>query len=1000
MQVPQFDGRRALETPDPAAFARFLEHLRSLSGAGPQELERDGLAGLLLIASDGIWVGVDEVVDLESRGKALTVVPGWLDDGRYDRWSPELDEHGRRMPVDRAGAALCGYQEWSARCTSSRELWPGPKIDDEGVLASTPWMFVEPAEALTRGAELVQRHTDLAIVAALWDDPAAPWLAAVHEAQALSLLVSISDPLHAVQGPTAELRAAALAEERRALLLTLGGLIGPLRPAKPRLARQARALTVLAGAVLSAGERGWIAKVAVDDRAFLGAAENEVGADGLPPAEARFGQRIAEALARSGGPPGSIVYSLAARLWGPSVSVFGHELPSDDLPVPWGSALTYPEAEGAKSEMQILQHQALRRAGTAARLWHRLFRQAVAQGDAQLAAQRFIKDARAATQAESDRSEWTSPAPVERDLRILAGLLAGMAFLGFWGWMIVRSLKGLGDGGWKTPAASAAAGLGLLVIATPAAAWERPSPHQDAMRAHAGEPHFTIDSVVGPTAEQIAARSDSSATVIGYLPYWVSPSNLPWSQLDILAYFSVEVDADGDLGSDHGWGDAAALALIDEAHAAGVDVILSATRFGGSALAPLLSSAANRANCIENLVARMIAGNGDGLDIDFEGVNLSNREDMVSFIQDLRAAMDVAQPGSLLTLATPAIDWNGSWDYDVIADNSDYLFIMGYAFAGSWSDPQPNAPLDAGGPWGTSRSLRWSAQDYVQWGGLYNADKFIMGLPLYGYDWEATSAQIGADDDGDTDVLFWDEFAALANGATLDYEPVSATPYAVWQEGSQWHQMWYEDVTSITAKAEMARDEGIGGFGFWAMNYDSGDQALWTGIQDTLETWDGDLPGDDDDDDDDSTDPGDDDDSTEPEDGPTPPVLLIEAPAAVLAGDTVQIDASGTTDPDGLGLTWSWTSVNGPAITLVGADTATPSFVAVDLGVYGVTVTVTDGEGETANGEVLIRAVPPEDADLLDPGDGCACSMTPAANGKSVGLALLCLGIVGRRRRR
>jgi len=960
LQIPQFDGQQVLETPDGAAFDRFRAHLRELSAARADELGRDELAGLLLIAADGSWAGVDQVIDLQNRQRALGLASGWLDDGRYDRWNPDLDEHGRRVPVDRAAAALCGHEAWSARCVALRELAPG--VSDK----------------VTRGAELVQRHTDLAIVASLWDDPAAPWLAAIHEAQALSLLVSISDPLHAVDGPGPELRATAEADERRTLFLTLGGLLGPLRPAETRLLQEGRALFVHAQGAVPRDDRPWLEGLAEEDRAFLGAAENELGAEGLSPAQTRFGQRIAWALARRGGPEGSMVYSLAARAL--------------------SSAPADPEASRAMNEIWLLQHRALRRAGTAARLWHRLFRQAVDSGDARATAIRFLADARAAAKAESDRATWASPPPPERDLRILVGLLAGMAFLGFWAWMVVRSLKGLGDGGWKTPAATAS--LALLVMATPASAAELLSPHQEAMRAHAGEPHFTIDSVVGPTAEQIAARSDSSATVIGYLPYWVSPSNLPWSQLDILAYFSVEVEADGDLGSDHGWGDAAALALIDEAHAAGVDVILSATRFGGSALAPLLGSATNRANCIENLVARMIAGNGDGLDIDFEGVNLSNREDMVSFIQDLRAAMDVAQPGSLLTLATPAIDWNGSWDYDVIADNSDYLFIMGYAFAGSWSDPQPNAPLDAGGPWGTSRSLRWSAQDYVQWGGLYNADKFIMGLPLYGYDWEATSDQIGADDDGDTDVLFWEDFAARASGATLDYEPVSATPYAVWQEGSQWHQMWYEDVTSITAKAQMARDEGIGGFGFWAMNYDSGDQALWTGIQDTLETWDGDLPGDDDDDDDDSTDPGDDDDSTEPEDGPTPPVLLIEAPEAVLAGATVQIDASGTTDPDGLGLTWVWTSVNGPSITLTGADTATPSFVAADLGVYGITVTVTDGEGETANGEVLIRAVPPEDADLLDPGDGCACSMTPAADSRSVVLALLCVGIVGRRRRR
>lgn len=1000
LQIPQFEGDLALETPGSEAILRFREHLRGLSLASPDELGRDELAALLLVAAEGEWDGLDTVVALGTRRDALGVVSGWLRDGRYDRWSAERDAHGRRVPADRAAAALCGHEDWSARCAALRELWPGPRTSDPSALARAPWTFVTLPQASARGAELIQRHTDLAIVASLWEDPAAPWFAAIHEAQALSLLASVAVPLNAVQGPGLELWAPAEADEARAVYTTVGGLLGPLRPARARVAREARVLSRLVHASLAARGGAWLDGAGTDDRAFLGAAEDEVGVEGLPPAEARFGLRIAQALARSGGPDGSMVYSLAARTWGASLSAVAPEPTADDLRALLSVPLD-PEESRAMEEIRTLQHRALVRAGTASRLWHRLFRQAVDRGDASSTAQRFLADARAAALSERERATWSPPAPAPaRDPSILGWLLAGLAFAGFWGWMIVRSLRGMADGGWKTPASGAAAGLALLVLATPVSAFERPSPHQDAMRAHAGDLPFSIESVVGPTAEQIAARTTGGATVMGYLPYWSSPSNLPWSQLDILAYFSVEVDADGDLGSDHGWGDAAALSLIDEAHAAGVSVILSATRFGGSALAPLLGSATNRANCIDNLVARMIAGNGDGLDIDFEGVNLSNREDMVAFVQDLRVAMDAAQPGSLLTLATPAIDWSGSWDYDVIADNSDYLFIMGYAFAGSWSNPQPNAPLDAGGPWGTSRSLRWSVQDYVQWGGLYNADKIILGLPLYGYDWEATSDQIGADDDGETDVLFWDEFAALEVGATLGYESVSATPYAVWQEGSQWHQMWYEDVTSITAKAEMARDEGIGGFGFWAMNYDSNDSALWTGIQDTLEGWDGDLPGDDDDDDDDSTDPGDDDDSTDPQTGATAPELSIDAPSAVLVGASVLIDASATTDPDGLGLTWQWTPVNGPSVTLAGADTATPSFAAAELGVYGITVTVTDGDGDTDAGEVLIRSVPEEDADLLDEGDGCGCASAPRARSQGLGLALLFLCIIGVRRRR
>ena len=972
LSIPQFEPEAPLPSLDAAAFERFRAHVAASTGL---ELDR-ARYGALLLVGDGVWAGIDEAPVLATRVDALSAAAAWLTDGRYDRVADEPDRWGRPLPVDRAAARLFGQEEWSAAAFATRLLGP-ERFADRTLLSTRPWLYADPPDVQARGGELVQRHTDLALLARAWEDPAAPALAALHEAQALTLLLSIADPLHAIQGPGAELVAPAHAEEARAVVATLGGLLGPLRPAAPRVTAEARALYLQVQGLATAP-----AELA-EDRSFLGLAENDLAR--VSGSRGAFGQAIAEALAASGGRPGSMVYSLAAQAFGPADP--GTE-PS-------------PVESNAMNEIIRLQQDALQRAGTAARLWHRLLRQSIDRDDVDAVSARFAEGAVAAERDEQAHATWTPPAPPpKRDLRVLAGLLAGLAFIGFWGWMIVRSLRNLGDGGWKTPAATSA-GLALLLLATPAAAVELRSPHQLALQAHANHAPFTIDQVVGPTAEQLAARNDSAATVIGYLPFWVSPSNLPWDKLDILAYFSVEVNADGSLGSDHGWGDAAALALIDEAHAAGVDVILSATRFGGSNLAPLMNSATNRANAIDNLVARMIAGNGDGLDIDFEGLNVSNRQDYVDFIVDLRVAMTAAQPGSILTQATPAIDWSGSYDYDVLADNSDYLFIMGYAFAGTWSDPQPNAPLDAGGPWGTSRSLRWSAQDYVQWGGLYNSDKFIMGLPLYGYDWEATSDAIGADEDGDVDVLFYDDFAALEAGATLGYEAVSATPYAVWQEGSQWHQMWYESPTSIAAKAEMTRDEGIGGFGFWAMNYDSNDQALWTAVGDVLDDWDGDVgdDDDDDDDDDDSTDPGDDDDDTPPEVGPTPPVLAIDAPEAVVVGTEVRIDASATTDPDGGGLGWSWELVNGPAVELAGADTATPRFIASELGVYGIRVSVMDFEGETDSGEVLVRAVPAEDADLIDDGAACACTQS-AAPGGSIAALLLGIALMGWRRRR
>ena len=365
------------------------------------------------------------------------------------------------------------------------------------------------------------------------------------------------------------------------------------------------------------------------------------------------------------------------------------------------------------------------------------------------------------------------------------------------------------------------------------------SVHQQALEAHVDAVPFPAGSVVGPSAAQVAVRAERGTggpTVMGYLPYWVEPENIPWESLDILAYFSVNTEADGSLGNDHGWGDAGAQELIGAAHAAGARVVLSTTRFGGSNLAELLNNPAAPQNAIDNLVDAMVTGGGDGLDIDYEGLNASERDEMVEFIIDLRAAMDEALPGSLLTMATPAVDWNGAWDYDTLASTADVLFIMGYAFAGGWSNPKPNAPLDASDRWG-SRSLRWSVRDYLEWGGAHNADKIVLGLPLYGYQWESDGPEVPgtALTDGEDWARFFDTCQDRFATYGKQWDSLAATPYTSWQDGGTWQQLWCEDVESILLKAEMTWDEGIAGFGFWALNYDDGDTELWGEIADLVQ---------------------------------------------------------------------------------------------------------------------------------------------------------------------
>jgi uncharacterized protein (TIGR03382 family) len=61
------------------------------------------------------------------------------------------------------------------------------------------------------------------------------------------------------------------------------------------------------------------------------------------------------------------------------------------------------------------------------------------------------------------------------------------------------------------------------------------------------------------------------------------------------------------------------------------------------------------------------------------------------------------------------------------------------------------------------------------------------------------------------------------------------------------------------------------------------------------------------------------------------PVANAGAAATVASGASASLDGSASADTDGGTLTYQWTQVGGPWVTLAGADTATPSFMAPNV---------------------------------------------------------------------
>ncbi|MBN1433172.1 hypothetical protein JW921_00315 [Candidatus Fermentibacterales bacterium] len=322
------------------------------------------------------------------------------------------------------------------------------------------------------------------------------------------------------------------------------------------------------------------------------------------------------------------------------------------------------------------------------------------------------------------------------------------------------------------------------------------------------------------------------ATVLGFLPYWTGSAWLQYDLLSILACFCVDMGAQGQITSWHGFPEVFEEELLGIHSSEGIGVV-TVCCFSSSSIHSILTT--YRETAISTIVALVVDNDDvDGACIDFENVSSSDRDNLTAFMQELREELDLAAPGSHLSICTPAVDWSGAFDYDVLAGSVDALMMMCYAFSGSWSTVAgPNCPLTG---WGSSPSsptnMMWTLGDYIIYAPEVH-EKLVVGLPYYGHQWQTESGDPHSAVTGSCQTLTYEVLAERAETYGELWDQESMTPwYAFYSAG--WNQGWFDSDSSLVLKYDMLRRSGMQGIGIWALGYDGDRPELWQAIEDTF----------------------------------------------------------------------------------------------------------------------------------------------------------------------
>lgn len=354
--------------------------------------------------------------------------------------------------------------------------------------------------------------------------------------------------------------------------------------------------------------------------------------------------------------------------------------------------------------------------------------------------------------------------------------------------------------------------------------------------------YFALQGLVGkkvPEPQELKGdgleKMDENCTlnrqVYGWHPYWQGSSvfnNYNYSLISTLSYFSYEVNpSNGNYYDIHSWKTTNAINL---AKAAGCKVDLCVTNFGTTNNVTFLTNQTAWQRLADSLIVLLNYRNADGVNIDFEGIPGSQRNNFTAFISYLNNRFETYRPGTTISIALYAVDWTNVFDIAALNPLVDAFIVMGYDYHYSAdAEAGPVAPLYHGSQWGTY-TLNRTADYYINQGA--SAYKLLMGIPYYGYDWKTNSSNVPAATVGTGTSRLYNYLKNNFFGTyTRQWDQHSSSPYFIYTSGGDTRQCWFEDEVSLAARYDMVLNKQMGGIGIWALGYDNGYDELWNLLQ-------------------------------------------------------------------------------------------------------------------------------------------------------------------------
>jgi peptidoglycan-N-acetylglucosamine deacetylase len=225
-------------------------------------------------------------------------------------------------------------------------------------------------------------------------------------------------------------------------------------------------------------------------------------------------------------------------------------------------------------------------------------------------------------------------------------------------------------------------------------------------------------------------------------------------------------------------------------------------------MATLLANPAARRFLIQNVTEYAVEAHQSGIVVDFEEVPDASQVHFRQFAAELAASLHSAS--LKLMIALPARD--DVYDYEFFGKQCDAIILMNYDQHWLTSPPGPIAAQD------------WFVENLRQVRELVPAQKIVVGIANYAYDWGETEKKgtwTGAEFSIQEALLH-----AFESETDVEFDETSLNPhYSYSDEQNHTHRVWMLD--AVTAYNQIRASERLGVWGTALWRLGSSDTSLW-----------------------------------------------------------------------------------------------------------------------------------------------------------------------------